>query len=382
MKWKRLKLSEVCTLQNGRAYKKAELLSEGKYPVLRVGNFFTSNRWYYSNLDLNENKYCKNGDLLYAWSASFGAQIWQGEKSIYHYHIWRIDLNEKLIDKKFLYYWLEFDKENLKKKSGTGTTMMHVSKSSMEKREILIPSLSEQKHIATNLDAVFSEIDNRIFLIKNKKKHLNSLKDKILTNQLRLNLEEKKLSEVCKIYNGGTPDTKNKLYWNGNNQWLTPRDMGKLSNEYIDTTLRQLSEDGLKNSSANLVPKNSVILSSRAPIGHLAINKVPMAFNQGCKGLVPNSLLIYRYLYYFLLSSKKFLNEIGTGTTFKEISSKTLSSVKINVPSQNLQKAIVKKLDIFFDNLKIIEDINNKQIKNYTILKSSILSKKIISEVA
>ncbi len=134
--WKTTKLRDVCTLRNGRAYKKPELLSEGKYCVLRVGNFFTSNRWYYSNLELDDTKYCDNGDLLYAWSASFGARLWEGEKVIYHYHIWRVDIDEKIINKHFLYYWFEFDKELIKIASGTGTTMMHVSKTSMEERDI------------------------------------------------------------------------------------------------------------------------------------------------------------------------------------------------------------------------------------------------------
>lgn len=82
------KLGEVVKFLNGRAYKKNELLDEGKYPVLRVGNFFTSEKWYYSDLELDEDKYCENGDLLYAWAASLGPMIWSGEKVIFHYHIY------------------------------------------------------------------------------------------------------------------------------------------------------------------------------------------------------------------------------------------------------------------------------------------------------
>ena len=135
----KFRLSEVCVLRNGRAYKKNELLIKGKYPVLRVGNFFTNTNWYYSDLELDKTKYCHNGDLLYAWSASFGPEIWEGEKTIFHYHIWRVEINKELIDKKYLYYWFQFDKEQIKKESGTGTTMMHISKSSMENRQIFLP---------------------------------------------------------------------------------------------------------------------------------------------------------------------------------------------------------------------------------------------------
>ena len=75
------------------------LVSYGPYPLLRVGNFFSNRAWYYSDLELPEDKYCEDGDLLYAWSASFGPRIWQGPKVIYHYHIWKIEINETLADK-------------------------------------------------------------------------------------------------------------------------------------------------------------------------------------------------------------------------------------------------------------------------------------------
>ncbi len=89
--WVNVPLCDLVRVLNGRAYSKQELLSSGT-PVLRVGNLFTSDRWYYSNLELEDDKYCDNGDLLYAWSASFGPFLWSGEKVIYHYHIWKLDL--------------------------------------------------------------------------------------------------------------------------------------------------------------------------------------------------------------------------------------------------------------------------------------------------
>ena len=159
--------------------------------------------------------------------------------------------------------------------------------------------------------------------------------------------------------------------------------MGKLKDKNTTITLRQLTEEGLKNSSANIVPKNSIILSCRAPIGHLAVNTVPMAFNQGCKALVPFPDIINTYyLYYFLLSSKKLLNDLGSGTTFKEISSKKLSSVKLNVPSLEVQKKIVSKLDFIFKNLENLKDMNKKQIDNYTKLKEALLHNQLTLEAA
>ena len=152
--WVEAELGDVCTLLNGRAYKKSELLHSGKYPVLRVGNFFTNLKWYYSDLELEDNKYCDTGDLLYAWSASFGPQIWLGGKVIYHYHIWRVDLLEAVVVKGFLYNWFHWDKENIKATHGTGSTMIHVTKRDMEKRSIALPPLVEQKRIVAKLDSL------------------------------------------------------------------------------------------------------------------------------------------------------------------------------------------------------------------------------------
>lgn len=156
--WAETRLGDVCELLNGRAYKKHELLPQGRYPVLRVGNFFTSDKWYYSDLELEPAKYCDNGDLLYAWSASFGPRIWTGGKVIYHYHIWRTRLAEEALDKQFLFYWFEWDKENIKAAHGTGTTMIHVTKGDMENREVCLPPLAEQRRIAAKLDALTARL--------------------------------------------------------------------------------------------------------------------------------------------------------------------------------------------------------------------------------
>lgn len=104
--WSEARLGNVVNILNGRAYKKHEMLQEGT-PLLRVGNLFTSNEWYYSNLQLEPEKYIDRGDLIYAWSASFGPFIWDGSKVIYHYHIWKLDpFSHEALSKKYLYQYL------------------------------------------------------------------------------------------------------------------------------------------------------------------------------------------------------------------------------------------------------------------------------------
>ena len=95
--WTEYRLDQICKLINGRAYAQHELLGRGKYQVLRLGNLFTNGHWYYSNLELPEKQYCVDGDLIYAWSATFGPRIWRGKKSIFHYHIWKLELSENIV---------------------------------------------------------------------------------------------------------------------------------------------------------------------------------------------------------------------------------------------------------------------------------------------
>jgi len=178
--WSDTKFGEVCKLRNGRAYKKTELLDEGKYRVLRVGNFFTNKHWYYSDLELDETKFCETGDLLYAWSASFGPRIWEGERSIFHYHIWRVDYDEQILNKKYLYYWFLWDAENIKSEQGTGTTMIHVSMKSMNAREISIPPLEKQQHVVQELDGMAQQVSELMEISRVKSQHYLNLKQSIL----------------------------------------------------------------------------------------------------------------------------------------------------------------------------------------------------------
>ncbi len=170
--WEWCRMQDVITFVNGRAYKKEELLPQGKYKVLRVGNFFTNNEWYYSDLELPEDKYCYNGDLLYAWSASFGPQIWNGDKTIFHYHIWNIKFNSMILFREYLYYFFLFDKTQVKA-STTGSTMVHVSMENMKPRLIPIPPVNEQKRIVHEIENIIPLIE-RYGTFQSKKEILDS----------------------------------------------------------------------------------------------------------------------------------------------------------------------------------------------------------------
>lgn len=156
--WASARLADLVAVLNGRAYKQHELLSRGT-PVLRVGNLFTSDRWYYSDLELDDRKYCNNGDLIFAWSASFGPFIWQGGRVIYHYHIWKLPLySETELDKLFLYNFL-LQKTREIKEAGHGISMIHMTKEKMEQIEVPLPPLPEQHRIVAKVDKLMGVCD-------------------------------------------------------------------------------------------------------------------------------------------------------------------------------------------------------------------------------
>ena len=173
--WEQRKLGEVATFINGRAYSQPELLLSGKYKVLRVGNFYTNDSWYYSDLELGEKYYADYGDLLYTWSATFGPHIWLGDRVVYHYHIWKIDLSNQL-EKQFTVELLEQDKANILS-SKNGSTMVHITKEGMEQKDVIIPpSIKEQQKIG----AYFKHLDNLITLHQRKLEKLKNIKKSCL----------------------------------------------------------------------------------------------------------------------------------------------------------------------------------------------------------
>jgi type I restriction enzyme S subunit len=181
----------------------------------------------------------------------------------------------------------------------------------------------------------------------------------------------KTIGEVCVVVNGGTPKTGVTDYWDGPHQWITPAEMGKRSTPYIQETARTLSDLGLKNSSATSLPAYSVILSSRAPIGHLIINTAPMSTNQGCKGLVPSKQIEYKFLYHYLSSIVDLLNDLGTGATFKELSGGKLKEVKIPIPPLTEQKRIVGIIDEAIDGIATTKANAEKNLQNARALFES-----------
>lgn len=147
------------------------------------------------------------------------------------------------------------------------------------------------------------------------------------------------------IKSGTTPASGEAEYWGGEVRWATPEDLGKLVGDKISATRRHVTEKAVAERNLAILPVGSVLISTRAPIGHMAINEQPMAFNQGCRGIIPSGLVHGPFLYYLLKSRTPELNAMANGTTFVELTSSELAAVQVSFPPLETQHHIAQFLD-------------------------------------
>lgn len=179
------------------------------------------------------------------------------------------------------------------------------------------------------------------------------------------------LGEIGIVTSGGTPSSRQPDFWGGDIAWITPADLSNYKNKYIEQGQRSISKVGLDNSSAKLLPKGTVLFSSRAPIGYTVIAKNEIATNQGFKNLILTKSGYPDYIYYFLLASKQLAESYASGTTFLELSATKFSQIPFPLPPLVEQYRIVDKIEELFSELdKAQENLLNaqKQLENYRIV--------------
>ena len=396
--WEWTRLGEIMNFVNGRAYSKNELLSYGKYKVLRVGNLFTNGEWYFSNLELEDEKYCYKGDLLYAWSASFGPTIWNGDKTIFHYHIWNVKFNKNIIYKKYLYYFFLYDVVKIKQ-STTGSTMIHVSMTNMLPRLFPLPPLAEQHRIVEKIEELLplvedydeaqkkldklndglpeklkksvlqqaimgrlgtqndkdepaSELlkrikDEKAKLIKEKKikkeKTLAPITDDEKPFDIPESWEWVRLGEIGDWGAGATPAKGNMYYYNnGTIPWLRT---GDLNNGTIKNVEMRITEKALSECSLRICNIGDVLIAMYgATIGKVAIAGIKLTTNQACCACTP--LCLYnKYLFYFLQANKDVFIKMGAGGAQPNISREKIINTLFPLPPLAEQHRIVAKIE-------------------------------------
>ena len=385
--WEQRKLGEVAHFINGRAYSQNELLSSGKYPVLRVGNFYTNDSWYYSNLELEDKNYAYEGDLLYTWSATFGPHIWHGNKVIYHYHIWKVQL-EAALEKLFAFQLLERDKERILSDKN-GSTMVHITKTGIENTSVLMPcSVEEQRQIGT----FFDRLDSLITLHQRKYDKLCVLKKSMLDKmfpkggslypEIRFAgftdpWEQRKLGDCGSAYGGLSGKTKED-FGRGTAKFVPYTNV--FDNPITDSNRLESIE---KDSKQNEVRYGDALftVSSETP-GEVGMSSVWLSdqpnvyLNSFCFGYRQDGSFDSRYLAYMLRSQnvRSDLTLLAQGISRFNISKNKVMELKVPYPGLKEQA----QLGAFFDRLDSLITLHQRKLELLRNIKKSMLDKMFV----
>lgn len=242
----------------------------------------------------------------------------------------------------------------------------------LKEKMVPVPSLADQQRIVDELDLLSGIVEKKNAQLKTLDDLAQSIFHEMFGDPIanERGWDYKRLDEVAEIVGGATPKTQIEEYWVGDNYWVTPAELHK--EHYKGATERTISDEAVRKTNVTLLPVGTVLLSSRAPIGKVAITTVPMYCNQGFKNLICSEKLNNEYAFQVLYSKTEYLNSLGTGATFKEISKKTTEAIKIAVPPIELQKQfaeMAKKIqaekEMIKTSLESAEQLFASRLDNY-----------------
>ncbi|ERT57245.1 type I restriction enzyme S subunit [Peptoniphilus koenoeneniae] len=376
--WEVTKLKQLASFHNGDRGKNYpsgnDLVDEGVY-------FLTSNNihGYYLDIDKSISKFITNerlnvlngakiqiNDIVFCLRGSVGnCSINKSlEKGTIASSLMLIrPIN---IDADFLNYIMQSDIKVMEVLNlTTGSCAANLSAINVSNFKILQPSLSEQVKISNYLNKKTEQIENIKSTIVKEIQTLEDYKKSLITEAVTKGLDKNvkmkdsgiewigeipkhweifKVKYLATILNGSTPNTGKINYWDGDIKWITPKDL--FDNKIITDSLKKITKEGYHSCGTNMVPINTILLSTRAPIGTVAIAKTELCTNQGIKSIVCNrEKLNYKLLFYYLLTKNEVLNFLGNGTTFMELSTSSLMGLPIPCASINEQNKIVDYLD-------------------------------------
>ncbi len=366
--WEHVRLNNLCLTVTSGSRDWAKYYAEQGSKFIRMTNLQRDN--IYLNLsdlkfvdvksDSSDGKRTslKAGDILMSITAELGKIGWVHEglgEAFINQHTALIRLDEKKSHSKYIAYLLSSKAMNHKiNRLNDSGAKAGLNLPTIRSIPIDVPPLPEQRKIAKILSTWDKAISTTERLIDNSKHQKKALMQQLLTGKKRLlddsgkpfegEWDEKRLSEFGNIYSGGTPSTAKPEYWDGNINWVTPTDITKQDSIYIESTARLVSMVGIKNSSAKLLPKGTLLVCTRATIGEMAIARHEMSTNQGFKNIVPNENTNIEFVYYLLNFYKHKLISKASGSTFLELSKSAFEGLHFYVPEYQEQKKIAAVL--------------------------------------
>jgi type I restriction enzyme S subunit len=345
----------------------------------------------WGNTETTKSKYVDSGFLAYSASGADGFLDWfehdrtavvlsaigaqcgktwfaKGKWTSIKNTIWLKADNLKLIDK-YLYYLS--NREQFWQIRGQAQPF--ISLGDVKKTKVFLPPLAVQKRIVDLISSVDIYIDTLQHQFEEAKKSRNAVLHELLTTDGD-DWIETTIGEVSDVVGGGTPSTSVPEYWDGEIVWLTPTEITSRDGKYVADSIRKISKLGFKNSGAQMLPKGSVVLTSRASVGFVAISTIELCTNQGFQSLVPKNSVIAEFLMYWIQQNRSELESRSAGSTFKEISKSNVKSIKLSLPPLSEQERIVEVISTIDKVISKTEAAKNEAQNLRSGLLSDLLS--------
>lgn len=353
-------------------------------------------------------KHCKKGDLIintmWAWMGALGTANEDGICSP-AYGVYApkrfVPYNPRYFD--YLYRTPNAISEMTRNSKGIVSSRLRLYPKDFFQIMTALPPYYEQSTIAAYLDTKTTQIDRQIDLLSQKAKQYGKLKESLVKETVSLGLDKsvsmidsgvewigevpshwtvKRIKEFSRIFNGATPKSNVAENWDGVLPWVTTDDLGKLSGKFITETKRMLTEIGYASCGTTICPVGSVVISGRAPIGHLGILAIDACTNQGCKTLSINHRRASNlFIFFCLMASKSKLEALGRGTTFIELSTKELSLFSIALPPLKEQQDIAAFLDEKTTRIDRIVNTINNQIQKLEDLRKALINDVVTGKI-
>lgn len=385
MELHKYKLGELLDVRRGTSLAGEFYATEGKYVRLTCGNFDYVNNCFKENTSKDDIFYIGNvreefvmqkGDIITPLTEqAIGllgstAIIPESGKYIQSQDVAKIICKEELLYPMYAFYLISSASVKAQLSAAAQQTKIrHTSPDKIKDCVVWIPDLTTQKEIAS----VLSNLDKKIVLNKqissnleylirqlydywfvqfdypesNGKPYKSSGGKMVFSEQLKREIpsgwEVKMVSEIAEVYNGATPSTSDASYYGGDIIWITPKDLSTQQNKFIIQGERNITVEGYNSCSTHLLPMNAILMSSRAPIGLFSIAKRKLCTNQGFKSFVPKDEVLNTYLYYYLMQHKAKIEQLGTGTTFKEVSREDMLKFYVLIPPINILRVFEEK---------------------------------------
>ncbi len=397
--WKTVKLGEMCSIRRGSSPRPIkEYLTQSGMPWVKIADATESGTRYISKTNeyirlegVSKSVVVKPGTLILSNSGTAGLPMFIGIEACIH-DGWQIFDDFNGIDKFFLYYELLFIRDRLLH-DAYDSTMKNLTLDMVRNANIALPPIGEQKAIAATLSC----LDEKIELNNRINKTLEKMAQAIFKSWFvdfepfqDGEFEDSELGRIPKgwrvgivsdlgnVIGGSTPSKACSEYYTDEGiAWITPKDLSVNKNKFISKGLIDITELGLKNSSTKIMPKGTVLFSSRAPIGYLAISKNDVTTNQGFKSVVPYKNTGTAYVYYFLKNNVEIIENRASGSTFKEVSGTIMKQIPALIPDDKTLQEFQKSCNLIFEKQMLLESQN----QHLSVIRDALLPKLMSGEI-